>query len=70
MKRRIKTTVNTSMDFPKYPAFTPKDLVKILEGLDQMQNENIVLRCNLDGTYDLLVGNSKYQIIDKSKTTI
>lgn len=70
MKRRIKNTANASMDFPKDSAFTPKDLVKILEGLDQMQNENIVLRYNLDGTYDLFVGNSKYQIIDKSKTTI
>lgn len=32
MNRRMKINANASIDFPKYSAFTPKDLlVKILE---------------------------------------
>lgn len=70
MKRRIINSSNASMDLSNKSEFTPRDLVTVLQGIDELQHCDIILRDNLDGTYNLFVGNSKYKIIDSSQTNI
>lgn len=70
MKRRIINSANASMDLSNKSEFTPRDLVTVLQGIDELQHCDIILRDNLDGTYNLFVGNSKYKIIDSSQTNI
>lgn len=66
MKRRIINSANASMDLSNKSEFTPKDLVTVLQGIDELQHCDIILRDNLDGTYNLFVGDSKYKIIDSA----
>lgn len=70
MKRRIINSSNASMELSNKSEFTPRDLVTVLQGIDELQHCDIILRDNLDGTYNLFVGNSKYKIIDSSQTNI
>lgn len=70
MKRRIINSANASMDLSNKSEFTPRDLVTVLQGIDELQHCDIILRDNLDGTYNLFVGDSKYKIIDSSQTNI
>lgn len=58
------------MDLSNKSEFTPRDLVTVLQGIDELQHCDIILRDNLYGTYNLFVGNSKYKIIDSSQTNI
>ncbi|MGN0529109.1 MAG: hypothetical protein ACI4IE_08240 [Eubacterium sp.] len=66
MKRRIINSANASMDLSNKSEFTPRDLVTVLQGIDELQHCDIILRDNLDGTYNLFVGDSKYKIIDSA----
>ncbi|MGN1328305.1 MAG: hypothetical protein ACI4V4_01240 [Eubacterium sp.] len=70
MKRRIINSANASMDLSNKSEFTPRDLVTVLQGIDELQHCDIILRDNLDGTYNLFVGDSKYKIIDSAQTNI
>lgn len=66
MKRRIINSANASMDLSNKSEFTPRDLVTVLQGIDELQHCDIILRDNLDGTYNLFVGDNKYKIIDSA----
>lgn len=66
MKRRIINSANASMDLSNKSEFTPRDLVTVLQGIDELQHCDIILRDNLDGTYNLFVGDNKYKIIDST----
>lgn len=70
MKRRIINSANASMDLSNKSEFTPRDLVTVLQGIDELQHCDIILRDNLDETYNLFVGDSKYKIIDSAQTNI
>ncbi len=66
MKRLVKQSVTASTDVLYEPIFTPNELVAFLQEIDELQNLDIAIKDNPDGSFELTVG-SKFYVITKPK---
>ncbi len=66
MKRLVKQSVTASTDVLYEPIFTPNQLVAFLQEIDELQNLDIAIKDNPDGSFKLTVG-SKFYVITKPK---
>ncbi len=66
MKRLVKQSVTASTDVLYEPIFTPNQLVAFLQEIDELQNLDIAIKDNPDGSFELTVG-SKFYVITKPK---
>lgn len=66
MKRLVKRSVTASTDVLYEPVFTPNQLVAFLQEIDELQNLDISIKDNPDGSFELTVG-SKFYVITKPK---
>ncbi len=66
MKRLVKQSVTASTDVLYEPIFTPNQLVAFLQDIDELQNLDIAIKDNPDGSFELTVG-SKFYVITKPK---
>lgn len=64
MKRLVRNSVTASTDVLYEPAVTPTELVGVLKEIDELQNLDIAIKDNPDGSFELTVGN-KFYIITK-----
>jgi len=66
MKRLVRNSVTASTDVLYEPIFTPNELVAFLQDIDELQNLDIAIKDNPDGSFELTVG-SKFYVITKPK---
>lgn len=66
MKRLVRNSVTASTDVLYEPVFTPNQLVAFLQEIDELQNLDIAIKDNPDGSFELTVG-SKFYVITKPK---
>ncbi|MFR5875602.1 MAG: hypothetical protein ACLUFN_03845 [Eubacterium sp.] len=66
MKRLVRNSVTASTDVLYEPVFTPNELVAFLQEIDELQNLDIAIKDNPDGSFELTVG-SKFYVITKPK---
>lgn len=66
MKRLVRNSVTASTDVLYEPVFTPNQLVAFLQEIDELQNLDISIKDNPDGSFELTVG-SKFYVITKPK---
>ncbi len=66
MKRLVRNSVTASTDVLYEPVFTPNQLVAFLQDIDELQNLDIAIKDNPDGSFELTVG-SKFYVITKPK---
>lgn len=64
MKRLVRNSVTASTDVLYEPVFTPNELVAFLQEIDELQNLDIAIKDNPDGSFELTVG-SKFYVITK-----
>ncbi len=62
MKRLIKNSITASTDILYKPTFTPNELVAFLQNIDELQNLDISINDNPDGSFVLTVGSKFYVI--------
>lgn len=62
MKRLVKQSVTVSTDVLYKPVFTPNQLVAFLQEIDELQNLDIAIKDNPDGSFELTVGDKFYVI--------
>ncbi len=66
MKRLVRNSVTASTDVLYEPIFSPNQLVAFLQEIDELQNLDIAIKDNPDGSFELTVG-SKFYVITKPK---
>lgn len=64
MKRLVRNSVTASTDVLYEPVFTPNELVAFLQEIDELQNLDIAIKDNPDGSFELTIG-SKFYVITK-----
>lgn len=62
MKRLIKS-VNAATVYEDKCMFTPTDVVNLLKHIEELKNYDITLTENREGTLEIIIGESIYQVI-------